>query len=105
MPDNIVTSNHSNFLQAQYLKKCYEEELEKAKHVESRTELFQRTLSFLENPKILAKAAKSKELHKVAQNLLGAEVEEASLKLTDEPSCGESNSALFDSMLDQYDVK
>ncbi|XP_034252357.1 protein MIS12 homolog [Thrips palmi] len=93
----------SRYRRAMYLKKCYEEELEMAKQMESRVELFQTALDQLENPQVLAKAVKSKEMHSVAQNLLGAEVEEANLKLSTQLPCEESNPELMDRVLELYD--
>lgn len=92
----------SRFRRAQFLKKCYEEELEKAKELEKCADICQKTLAQLENPQTLAKANQAKELQKAVQNLLGAEVEEANLKLSDPLSCGEGNEPLLDGILDQY---
>ncbi len=75
------------FLQAEFLRNALQEELSMASQLEGPMDIGKKVMADVEELRMKTATydQDSKEFHKVVQDLLGLEVKEASLKLTENP--------------------
>lgn len=94
----------SKYRRAKCLKAVFNEELKRVERSEKHLKLFQDISNDILSLKDFeTRSEKSfKAYHKLTQNIIGLEVKEASLKISDKPSCAENDEILMDAVIQPY---
>ncbi|XP_026290292.2 uncharacterized protein LOC113214961 [Frankliniella occidentalis] len=99
-----VSKLKSRYRRAEFLKQVLQEELAMASELEGSIEMGRKVMSEIKELKDSSENYEqdSKNFHKIVQDLLGVEVKEASLKLSNGPSWAESEDIMDEHIFNEY---
>lgn len=99
-----VSKLKSRYRRAEFLKQVLQEELAMASELEGSIEMGRKVMSEIKELKDSSENYEqdSKNFHKIVQDLLGVEVKEASLKLSNCPSWAESEDIMDEHIFNEY---